>query len=89
MVHLFTYSYVFIHWLTMVCALTGVRTYNLGVSGQSSNQLSYPARAASSTDGLRAVIRVSKDGVGKPPLILVSGNPETLFLPCWLRGRAD
>ena len=34
-----------IHWLVLVCALTGDQTHNLGISGRYSNQLSYPARA--------------------------------------------
>ena len=37
-------TYLCIHWLLFVCALTEDRTCNLGVSGQRSNQLSYLAR---------------------------------------------
>ena len=33
------------HWFILVCALTGDRTCNLGVSGQCSNQLNYLASA--------------------------------------------
>ena len=35
-------TYLCIHWLLLVRALTGDLTRNLGVSGQCSNQLSYP-----------------------------------------------
>ena len=42
---LFTYSCI--HWLILICALTGDRTHNLCVSGQCSDQLSYLARANS------------------------------------------
>ena len=38
-------TYLCIHLLILVCALTEDRTYNLGVSGRCSNQLSYWARA--------------------------------------------
>ena len=38
-------TYLCIHWLMLVCALTGDRTCNLGTSGRCSNQLSYPAGA--------------------------------------------
>ena len=38
-------TYVCIHWLLIVCALTGDQTHNLSVLGQRSNKLSYPARA--------------------------------------------
>ena len=38
-------TYLRIHWLILVCALTRDQTCNLGVSGQHSNQLSYQARA--------------------------------------------
>ena len=34
-------TYLCIHWLVFVCALTGDWTHNLGISGQCSNQLSY------------------------------------------------
>ena len=34
-----------IHWLLLVCALTGDQTHNLGILGQHSNHLSYPSRA--------------------------------------------
>ena len=37
-------TYLCIHLLFPVCALTGDRTHNLGVSGRWSHQLSYPAR---------------------------------------------
>lgn len=33
------------HLFNMVCALMGDWTHNLGMSGQHSNQLGYPARA--------------------------------------------
>ena len=36
--------YLCIHWLLLVCGLTGDQTYNLGTPGQCSNQLSYLAR---------------------------------------------
>ena len=36
--------YLCIHWLTLVCALSGYRICNLGISRQWFNQLSYPAR---------------------------------------------
>ena len=38
-------TYSCIHWLLLVCSLTRDQTYNLGISGQYSNQLSYLARA--------------------------------------------
>ena len=38
-------TYSRIQWLLLVCALTRDQTPKLGVSGQCSNQLSYPARA--------------------------------------------
>ena len=38
--------YLRIHWLLLVWALTGDGTCSLGVRGQHSHQLSYPARAA-------------------------------------------
>ena len=38
-------TYLCIQWLILVCALAGIQTHNLGVSGQYSNQLSYLARA--------------------------------------------
>ena len=39
-------AYLYIHWLLLVCALTGDRTHNLGVwGGGHSNQLSYKANA--------------------------------------------
>lgn len=34
-----------IHWLSPVCGLSRDHTHNLGVSGQHSNYLGYPARA--------------------------------------------
>lgn len=34
-------TYLWIHWLILVCALTGDQTSNVGVSWQCSNQLSY------------------------------------------------
>ena len=37
-------TYLCLHWLILVCALTKYQTHNFGVSGQCSNQLSYPAR---------------------------------------------
>ena len=37
-------TYLCIHWLLLVCALTGNRYCNLGVSKWHSNQLSSPAR---------------------------------------------
>ena len=37
-------TYLCIYWLLLVCALTGDQTSNLGISGQRSNQLSYPAK---------------------------------------------
>ena len=39
-------TYLCIHHLLLVGALIGDWTHNLGLSGQHSNQLSYPARAA-------------------------------------------
>ena len=39
------FTYLHIHWLLLVCALTGDQTCNLGVSRWRSNQLSYTARA--------------------------------------------
>ena len=38
-------TYLCIHWLFLVCALTRDRIHSPGVSGWCSNQLSYPARA--------------------------------------------
>ena len=38
-------NYLCIHWLLLVCALTGDWTCNLGISGQCCNQLSYLTRA--------------------------------------------
>ena len=38
-------TYLCIHWLIPICALTRDQTHNLGVLGQCSNQLSYLARA--------------------------------------------
>ena len=38
--------YLFIHWLIFVCALTGDGTFDLGISGHRSNQLSYLTRAS-------------------------------------------
>ena len=37
-------TYLCIHWLILVCALTRDQTHNLGVSVQCYNQLSYSAR---------------------------------------------
>ena len=34
-------TYLYIHWLILVCALTWNQTRNLVISGQRSNQLSY------------------------------------------------
>ena len=42
-VDLLFYSFMYIYWLIPICALTGDGTSNLGVSGQRSDQLSYPA----------------------------------------------
>ena len=42
-----TSPYLCIHWLILVCALTGDQTHNLGILGQHSNQLSYPDKAKS------------------------------------------
>ena len=39
------FSYLCIHWLLLVCALTRVWTHSLGRWGQCSNQLRYPVRA--------------------------------------------
>ena len=39
-------THLCIHWLILVCAPFGDQICNLGVSGQYSNQLSYPARAS-------------------------------------------
>ena len=36
--------YLCTHWLLFICALTRDQTHNLGLSGQHSNQQSYPAR---------------------------------------------
>ena len=38
-------TYLCVHWLFGVCVLTRDWTCNFGISGQCSNQLSYPARA--------------------------------------------
>ena len=38
-------AYLCIHWLLLVCALTGDGTHNLGVLGGHFNQLSYLSRA--------------------------------------------
>ena len=38
-------TYLYIHWLTLACALPGDQTHNLGASGQCSNQLKLLARA--------------------------------------------
>ena len=38
-------TYLLIHWLILVCVLTGDETRNLGPLGQCSDQLSYLARA--------------------------------------------
>ena len=38
------FTYVCIHWLILLCSLTWDQTYNLGVSEQLSNQLSYLGR---------------------------------------------
>ena len=38
-------TYLCIHWLILVCALTGDRTHNLGMWRCCSKQLSYLARA--------------------------------------------
>ena len=38
-----------IHWLILVCALTGDWTHNPGLSGQCSKQLSHPGRAISAS----------------------------------------
>ena len=38
-------TYLCIHWLILVCALTGDRTHNLGISEWCSNQLSYLSKA--------------------------------------------
>ena len=38
-------TYLCIHWLILICSLTGDQTCNLGVSRQCSNQLSYPVRS--------------------------------------------
>ena len=37
-------TYLYIHWLILICALTGDQTHNLGVLGQHSNQLNHPDR---------------------------------------------
>ena len=37
-------TYLCIHWLLLECSLPGNQTCNFGISGQWSNQLSYPAR---------------------------------------------
>ena len=42
---IFCFTYLFLHWLILVCALTGTRTWNLDVSGWCYNQLSYWDRA--------------------------------------------
>ena len=39
-------TYLCIHWLILVCALTRDQTHNLGVLGRCSNQLSHPVRAS-------------------------------------------
>ena len=39
-------TYLCLHWLLLLCALTGDKTRNTGASGRCSNQLSYPARAS-------------------------------------------
>ena len=38
-------TYLCIHWLILLCALTGDQTHDFGILGQHSNQLSYSARA--------------------------------------------
>ena len=38
-------TYLCIHWLLLVCALSKGLNPHLGISGQYSNQLSYPALA--------------------------------------------
>ena len=38
-------TYLCIHWLILVCALTGDPTCNLDIWGQHANQLSYLTRA--------------------------------------------
>ena len=43
-------TYLCIHWLILEYARTVDRTHNLGVLGQCSNQLSYPARARMTFD---------------------------------------
>ena len=42
--HWFVVQLLCIHWLILVCPLTGNQTDNLGISGWCSNWLSYPAR---------------------------------------------
>ena len=39
------FTYLCIHWLILVCALTGDQTCNLAISGWCSNQLSYLTKA--------------------------------------------
>ena len=41
-------TYLCIHWLLLICALTRDQTHNPGVSGWRSKQLIYPARAGHS-----------------------------------------
>ena len=38
-------TYLCMHWLILICALTGDQTHHLGILGQCSHQLSYLARA--------------------------------------------
>ena len=38
-------TYLCVHWLILVCALTGDQTHNFGILGACSNQLNYLARA--------------------------------------------
>ena len=49
-----------IHWLILVCALTGDWTHNLGVPGWCSNQMSHPDRVGEPT--LNTLAYIPKSG---------------------------
>ncbi|KAF6114751.1 hypothetical protein HJG60_010685 [Phyllostomus discolor] len=46
-------TYLCVHWLTLVCAVTRDRTHNLGIWERCSNQLSYLARSRSGNTKVR------------------------------------
>ena len=74
------FTYLYILWLILVCALMWDRTSNLGVLGRCSNQLSYPARTLFSVkDSFKVTKKFSLDVI-IPSTVCVPPTGKTVYI---------